>query len=73
MVVKGFIFHKLYKHLIDINRMEKKTKSNKKPKEMVITQKEHDEWHKKQGDKYTGKTSKEHELCHRRMGIVVKK
>jgi hypothetical protein len=46
--------------------MEKKFK-----KKMVITQKEHDAWHKKQGD-LEWKSDKEHEICHRKMGIVVK-
>jgi len=46
---------------------------NKKlKKKIIITQKEHDEWHKKHKD-YDGKISKEHEACHRKFGIVVKK
>jgi hypothetical protein len=47
--------------------MKKKLK-----KKMIITQKEHDEWHKKHKD-YDEKISKEHEACHRKFGIVVKK
>ena len=41
-------------------------------KKMVITQKEHDEWHRKNKD-YDGKIDKEHELCHKKVGIRVKK
>ena len=45
----------------------------KKPKkEMIITQKEHDAWHRKNGD-YSSKTTKEHERCHKEMGIIIKK
>jgi hypothetical protein len=47
--------------------MKKKLK-----KKMVITQKEHDEWHKKHKD-YDAKNDKEHDLCHRKFGITVKK
>jgi hypothetical protein len=47
--------------------MKKKLK-----KKMVITQKEHDEWHRKNNG-YDGKISKEHEACHRKFGITVKK
>ena len=47
--------------------MDKKLK-----KKMVITQKEHDEWHRKNKDYYE-KNDKEHELCHKRVGIIVKK
>jgi len=47
--------------------MEKKLK-----KKMAITQKEHDEWHKKHKE-YDEKDDKEHERCHKRVGIVVKK
>jgi hypothetical protein len=47
--------------------MDKKLK-----KKMVITQKEHDEWHRKNKE-YGEKDSKEHEACHRDVGIVVKK
>jgi hypothetical protein len=46
--------------------MKKKLK-----KKMIITQKEHDEWHRKHG--YNEKNKKEHELCHKKIGIVVKK
>lgn len=46
--------------------MEKKLK-----KKMVITQKKHDDWHKKHSE-YDGKLDKEHELCHKRVGIIVK-
>lgn len=48
--------------------MNKKTKK----KNIVITKKEHDEWHKKHKD-YDEKGSKEHDLCHKKMGITVKK
>ena len=47
--------------------MDKKLK-----KKMIITQKEHDDWHKKHED-YDEKNNKEHELCHKKMGIIVKK
>ena len=47
--------------------MDKKLK-----KKMVITQKEHDEWHRKNKD-YDEKNDKEHELCHKKVGITVKK
>jgi len=47
--------------------MKKKLK-----KKMVITQKEHDEWHKKHKG-YDSKNKKEHEICHKEIGIVVKK
>ncbi len=47
--------------------MNKKLKKN-----MIITQKEHDEWHRKHKD-YDGKVDKEHELCHKKVGITVKK
>ena len=47
--------------------MEKKLKNK-----MVITQKEHDEWHKKHKE-YDEKNNKEHEICHRKIGITVKK
>ena len=46
-------------------------RSLKKKKKTVITKKEHDAWHKKNG--YENKTNKEHEACHRKYGIVVKK
>jgi hypothetical protein len=46
---------------------------NKKlKKKMIITKKEHDEWHRKNKG-YDGKNSKEHVACHRKFGIVVKK
>lgn len=48
-----------------------KSMKDKKKKNIIITKKEHDEWHRK--NKCENKTSKEHELCHKRMGIVVKK
>jgi hypothetical protein len=47
--------------------MKKKLK-----KKMIITQEEHNEWHKKHNG-YDEKNSKEHEICHRKMGIIVKK
>jgi hypothetical protein len=47
--------------------MKKKLK-----KKMIITQEEHNEWHKKHKG-YDEKNSKEHEICHRKMGIIVKK
>jgi len=47
--------------------MEKKLK-----KKMIITQKEHDEWHRKNNG-YDEKDSKEHDACHRDIGIIVKK
>jgi hypothetical protein len=47
--------------------MNKKVK-----KKMVITQKEHDAWHRKHKD-FGGKIDKEHELCHKNAGIVIKK
>ncbi|VVB75761.1 Uncharacterised protein [Candidatus Tiddalikarchaeum anstoanum] len=47
--------------------MEKKLAKN-----MVITQKEHDKWHKEHKE-YDTKNSKEHELCHKKAGITVKK
>lgn len=46
--------------------MDKKLK-----KKMIITKKEHDEWHKKHKD--YEKNDKEHEICHRKIGIVVKR
>ena len=45
--------------------MKKKLKKN-----IVITKKKHDEWHKKHG--HNKKIDKEHELCHKKMGITVK-
>ena len=47
--------------------MKRKLKKN-----IVITKKEHDEWHKKHKD-YDGKMDKEHELCHKKYGITIKK
>jgi len=47
--------------------MKKKLK-----KKMIITQKEHDEWHKKNKG-YDCKDKKEHAACHREMGLVVRK
>ena len=41
-------------------------------KKMVITQEEHDEWQRKNSE-YDGKVDKEHELCHKKAGIIVKK
>ncbi|MDP2685403.1 MAG: hypothetical protein Q8P20_10330 [bacterium] len=41
-------------------------------KNIVITQAEHDQWHKKNKG-YDSKNNKEHDLCHKEMGIVVKK
>ena len=49
--------------------MEKKL-NKKEKKKMVITQKEHDEWHRKHSG-YDGKMDKEHEQCHRKAGITV--
>ena len=46
--------------------MDKKLRKN-----MDITQKEHDEWHRKNND-YDAKNDKEHELCHKRVGIIIK-
>jgi len=47
--------------------MDKKLKKN-----IVITQKEHDEWHRKNKG-YDTKNKKEHDLCHKKMGITIKK
>ncbi|MBN2014928.1 MAG: hypothetical protein JW778_07090 [Candidatus Altiarchaeota archaeon] len=47
--------------------MKKKLKKN-----MVITQKEHEEWHKKHKD-YDEKNDKEHKLCHKKIDLTVKK
>jgi len=47
--------------------MKKKLK-----KKMIITQKKHDEWHKKHKG-YDEKNKKEHDICHREIGIIVKK
>jgi len=46
--------------------MDKKLKKN-----MVITKKEHDEWHKKNSD-YDEKDDEEHERCHKKVGITIK-
>ena len=46
-----------------------KKKLNKK---IIITQEEHDKWHKKNKE-YDKKNNKEHDLCHKEMGITVKK
>lgn len=43
----------------------------KRKKNITVTKKEHDEWHKKNG--YENKTNKEHAACHRKYGITVKK
>ncbi|MBU2496856.1 MAG: hypothetical protein KJ767_02255 [Nanoarchaeota archaeon] len=47
--------------------MKKKLKKN-----ITITKKVHDEWHKKHKE-YDAKNNKEHELCHKKVGITVKK
>jgi hypothetical protein len=47
--------------------MKKKLKKN-----MVITQKEHDAWHKKHKE-YGSKDDAEHRRCHKKVGITVKK
>jgi len=47
--------------------MDKKLKKN-----MVITQKEHDEWHRKNKG-YDEKDDKAHKLCHKKVGIIIKK
>ena len=44
----------------------------KKKKDIVITKKEHDEWHRKHKD-YGSKSGKEHDTCHREYDITVKK
>ena len=44
----------------------------KRKKNIVITKKEHDEWHKKNKG-YDTKDKKGHEVCHRKYGITVKK
>jgi hypothetical protein len=46
--------------------MDKKLKKN-----LVITKKEHDEWHR-ENKEYGDKMDKEHELCHKRVGIIVR-
>ncbi|MFH1500343.1 MAG: hypothetical protein ABIE22_00155 [archaeon] len=50
-----------------LDKIFKKAKKN-----MVITQKEHDLWHKKNKD-YGAKNNKEHELCHKKIGLTIKK
>jgi hypothetical protein len=47
--------------------MKKKIKKN-----IIVTQEEHDEWHRKNKG-YDAKNDKEHEICHKEMGITVKK
>ena len=42
----------------------------KKKKNITITKKEHDEWHRKNG--YGNKNDKEHRECHKKYGITVK-
>jgi hypothetical protein len=54
--------------LLGIGRLFKK----KLKKNITISQKEHDEWHRKHKD-YDEKGSKEHDICHRKFGIAVKK
>ncbi len=49
-----------------------KEKPKKTKKNMVISQKEHDEWHSKHGE-YDGKMDKEHQQCHKKVGITVVK
>lgn len=46
--------------------MKKKLKKN-----MALTKREHDEWHKKHKE-YDEKDDKEHAACHKKYGIVVK-
>jgi hypothetical protein len=47
--------------------------TNKKHKKNIaITQKEHDEWHKKNKE-YDEKDSKAHALCHKKIGITIRK
>jgi hypothetical protein len=40
-------------------------------KNMTITKKEHDQWHKKHME-YDGKMDKEHKICHSEIGLTVK-
>lgn len=47
--------------------MDKKLKKN-----MTITKKEHDLWHKEHADEYDATMDKEHEECHKKCGITVK-
>ncbi|MBU0898532.1 MAG: hypothetical protein ABIH55_01590 [Nanoarchaeota archaeon] len=51
--------------------MKKMITDKKVKKNIAITQKEHDEWHKKHNG-YDKKIDKEHELCHKKMGIKIK-
>jgi hypothetical protein len=51
---------------------QNKLMDKKRRKNITITQKEHDEWHRKHKG-YGAKDGKEHETCHRKMGITVKK
>jgi len=44
----------------------------KKKKNIIITKKEHDAWHKKNKG-YDTKDRKEHAACHKEYGIVVKR
>jgi hypothetical protein len=44
----------------------------KKKKNITITQKEHEEWHRKHRE-YGSKSGKEHDECHRKHGIKIKK
>ncbi len=44
----------------------------KKKKNITITQKEHNAWHKKNKG-YDEKDAKAHALCHKKMGIKIKK
>ncbi|MFW9878950.1 MAG: hypothetical protein ACFFG0_38215 [Candidatus Thorarchaeota archaeon] len=46
--------------------MLKKLKKNK-----TITKKEHDAWHRKHSE-YGGKLDKEHKICHKKIGLIVK-
>jgi hypothetical protein len=47
--------------------MEKKPKKN-----ITITKKEHDVWHMKNPE-YDNKMDKEHERCHKRIGLKIKR
>ncbi|MBN2095456.1 MAG: hypothetical protein JW727_05390 [Candidatus Aenigmarchaeota archaeon] len=47
--------------------MEEKIKKN-----LTITQKEHDEWHRKNPG-YDEKDKKAHKLCHKKIGLTVRK
>ena len=50
--------------------MGKRFKKNKE-----ISKKEHDQWHRKNDNckDYDGKIDKEHELCHKEIGLIVEK